>query len=210
MCTMTKQNIRSPVTNTTSKKAIDHIKTMAVFGPTGDGPPAKSPGKLKLLPRTPRMDPIGLPPFRAILRYYRGKDPEFDTVSDSIIPSTDSDFNQSPVHEPGGNVESSITAQDKEICLQLIGHQECSSPVPSPPSSDKPASPRGSARRRTRPFWQTYSLIRKMASLTKRGQTPRQRALLLLEEVALVLLEPQFDLRGVSIGHANIQFLRVP
>ncbi|KAF4083471.1 hypothetical protein AMELA_G00141480 [Ameiurus melas] len=68
MCTTTKQNIRSPVTNTTSKKAIDHIKTMAVFGPTGDGPPAKSPGKPKLLPRTPVMDPIGLPPSRALMR----------------------------------------------------------------------------------------------------------------------------------------------
>ncbi|XP_053539049.1 uncharacterized protein LOC108270745 isoform X2 [Ictalurus punctatus] len=68
MCTTAKQNIRSPVINTTRKKSIDPIKTIEVFGPAGDGPPAKSPGKPKLLPRMPRMDPIGLPPSRALMR----------------------------------------------------------------------------------------------------------------------------------------------
>ncbi|XP_053535938.1 uncharacterized protein LOC108265359 isoform X2 [Ictalurus punctatus] len=40
---------------------------------------------------------------------------EFDTVFDSILPSTDSDFNQSPVHEPrGSDDESSVTTQGSE------------------------------------------------------------------------------------------------
>ncbi|XP_053490004.1 uncharacterized protein LOC128613349 isoform X2 [Ictalurus furcatus] len=67
MCTAAKQNIRSPVINTTRKKSVDPIKTIKVFGQAGDGPAAKSPGKPKLLPRTPRMDPIGLTPFRALM-----------------------------------------------------------------------------------------------------------------------------------------------
>ncbi|XP_017322993.1 uncharacterized protein LOC108265306 isoform X3 [Ictalurus punctatus] len=65
MCTMTKQNICSPIINTTRKKSIYPIKIIDVFEQTGVGPAAKSPGKSKLLPR---KDPIGLPPFRAPVR----------------------------------------------------------------------------------------------------------------------------------------------
>ncbi|KAF4088385.1 hypothetical protein AMELA_G00082310 [Ameiurus melas] len=67
MCTTAKQNIRLPVTNTTRKKSVEPRKTIEVFGQAGVGPAAKSPGKPKLLPRKPRMDPIGQPPFRALM-----------------------------------------------------------------------------------------------------------------------------------------------
>ncbi|XP_053478452.1 uncharacterized protein LOC128606388 isoform X1 [Ictalurus furcatus] len=67
MCTTAKQTVRLPVINTTRKKSIDPMKIIEMFERAGAGPPAKSPGKPKLLPRTPRMDPIGLPPFRALM-----------------------------------------------------------------------------------------------------------------------------------------------
>ncbi|KAF4088579.1 hypothetical protein AMELA_G00084070 [Ameiurus melas] len=61
-CTIAKQNICSPVINTTRKKSVYPIKTIDIFEQTGAEPAAKSPGKPKRLSRT---DPTGLPPFRA-------------------------------------------------------------------------------------------------------------------------------------------------
>ncbi|XP_053481371.1 uncharacterized protein LOC128608018 isoform X3 [Ictalurus furcatus] len=68
MCTTAKKNIRLRVANTPRKKSVEPRKTIEVFGQAGAGPAAKSPGKPKLLLRKPRMDPIGHPSFRALMR----------------------------------------------------------------------------------------------------------------------------------------------
>ncbi|KAF4088578.1 hypothetical protein AMELA_G00084060 [Ameiurus melas] len=105
MCTTAKQNICSPVINTTRKKSIDPINTIELFELAGAGPAAKSPGKPQILPRRPRMDPIGLPLFRALMHremlsktssnpqeltgtteVKRMVDSVFESMLDSLIP----------------------------------------------------------------------------------------------------------------------------
>ncbi|XP_053490006.1 uncharacterized protein LOC128613351 [Ictalurus furcatus] len=70
---------------------------------------------------------------------------EFDTVSDSILPSTDSDFNQSPVHEPRGSAdESSVTARDIEtfdIVKERVDSPRRSTKVPFSTVFDQSSGP---------------------------------------------------------------------